>query len=468
MKNRSLRFRLTVWYSLALTAGLGLFALTIWFSMKRSLFQEIDDTLSGQAQSLDLFLKRELAEQNVHLSEELEEYAGALPSSTFVQLRDSGGKILLTSNPAFSFPPHQNTNGKPQRWRWKNHDYRVIFQQVIENGETYEIQVADALDAAEFLLRWLNWLLIGCMPPVIVAATLGGNWLSRRALKPVDNITQAARSLGISNLSDRLAVPTTGDELQSLAETWNGMLDRLERAVTQLSRFAADASHEIRTPLAVIRTTAELAARRDRSPESYQKALASIIAESERMTRLVDDLLLLARCDSQAADMPLRKMDLCAVVEETCRLTRSLAEKKRVHIHFLRSEGDFLISGNNMAVLQLLTVLFDNAVKYSSIASDIHVSLTEQEEIVLFEITDHGIGIPPDDLPHIFERFYRAKYDESKTSEGYGIGLSLAESIARIHHVKIEVISTPNVGSTFRLAFPRVHCLTPAQGTVVV
>src|SRR5262249_44985041 len=155
--------------------------------------------------------------------------------------------------------------------------------------------------------------------------SLGGYWLSGRALAPVDVMTHEARSIGIHNLSQRLAVPSTGDELQRLSETWNAMLDRLESAVQRLSEFTANASHELRTPLALIRTTAELALRRDRPAETYRKALHEIMDETQELSRLVEDLLELARADAGLPTLPLERLELAPVVREICQQGEVLA-----------------------------------------------------------------------------------------------------------------------------------------------
>jgi heavy metal sensor kinase len=442
MRNRSIRFRLTGWYSLALTAGLAVFALAIWVSMERSLTSEIDRALAARAKGFGAFVQREMAEGTLTLQEEIQEYAGALPAGSAVQIRGSGGELLLDSKPGFPFRDSVVTAVS-----WQGHRYRALLLR----RARFEIGLAQPMDATESLLTRLQWLLIGCIPPVILAAAAGGNWLSRRALKPVDRITLAARSVGIGNLSERLEVPATGDELQRLAETWNGMLARLEAAVKRLSRFTADASHELRTPLAVIRTTAEIAARRARSPEGYQEALGQIVAESQRMTHLVEDLLFLARCDSESAEMPMTPVDLGAAVEEACCHARPLGEARGITIE---SRGARVaVSGNGLAIRQLLLVLLDNAIKYSPEGAAVRVAVLEEKAGAVVEIADRGAGIPESDMPHIFERFYRARQNEAGAASGYGLGLSLADAIAQRHGGRIEVTSELGEGSTFRVVF---------------
>jgi signal transduction histidine kinase len=262
-------------------------------------------------------------------------------------------------------------------------------------------------------------------------------------LKPVRDITAAALNISIENLAGRLPVPGTGDEIADLTEVLNTMLGRLESAVKTLSQFVADASHEFRTPLAVIRTTAELALRRARTTDGYRDSLQEIGAEAERMTVLVEDLLILARSDAGVADMPLISLDLSEVVRDVLAETRSLAEFRRIQIH--ADVGKVMISGNRPALHRALLVLLDNALKYSKEGSEVIVTVADS----YIAIKDFGTGISQEDLPHIFKRFYQA--DRARSQGGYGLGLSLAESIVKAHGGSIEVSSVLGEGSTFKV-----------------
>jgi signal transduction histidine kinase len=252
-------------------------------------------------------------------------------------------------------------------------------------------------------------------------------------------------NIGIENLARRLPVPATGDELADLTEVLNSMLARLEGAVKTLSQFVADASHEFRTPLAVIRTTAELALRRARAPEAYRDSLQEVVVEAERMTVLVEDLLILARSDAGVADMPLSPLDLSEVLEDVLAEMRNLAEFRRIQIKPVLAK--VMISGNRPALHRVLLVLLDNALKYSAEGGEVMVTLSEFS----IEIRDFGSGISSEDLPHIFKRFYQA--DRARSQGGYGLGLALAESIIKAHGGSIEVSSTMGEGSTFRVVF---------------
>ncbi len=291
------------------------------------------------------------------------------------------------------------------------------------------------------------------IPITLIAAALGGYAISRQALSPVDAMTSEAAAIGIGNLSRRLVVPRTGDELERLASTWNHMLDRLESAVKQLTQFTADASHELRTPVALIRTTAELALRRPRTAEDYREALRQIVEESERTSRLVDDLLTLARADAGRALLSTEPLDLTLLVRDVCEQGMILGAARRVEVHTETPLTPVTVQGNPPALRRLLFILLDNAIKYTSEGGKVTVSLRGENPAVL-SVADTGIGIPPDALPHVFERFFRADPSRNRDLGGAGLGLAIARWIAERHNATIAAESTPGLGSTFRVTFP--------------
>ncbi len=433
---RSIRFRLTFWYAAILTAGLGLFGGLIWLSLRDRLNGEIDRDLQGSASRFENYFKAEHAEESgAHLRGELEEFCQALPPASYVDLQGADGF-------RFHYP------AAPPVAR----NLRTLRRQFAYDGTTYNLEVGASIREVRHTLELLRILLWSFLPGVIAVACLGGAWLSRRALKPVQDITAAARSISIENLSSRLPVADTGDEIASLTEVLNGMLARLESAVKTLSQFVADASHELRTPLAVIRTSADLALRRTRPAESYRDSLQQISLEAERMTDLVEDLLALARSDAQLAEMPLASLDLRDVLRDVCSEMRPMAELRNVTFRISLGERPAIISGHRAALHRVFLVLLDNAIKYSNEGGQIAVSVDGPvDSQISVEVQDFGCGIPESDQPHIFKRFYQA--DSSRSDGGHGLGLALAEKIIRAHHAAIDVRSVEGSGSTFRIGF---------------
>ena len=442
-RERSIRFRLTAWYALVLAAGLAVFAGSVWFSMRETLLREIDESLRSRADSFEAFFTSELADEVKpnHVKQELREYCAALPASISLDLVRADGGFK------FTYPAGGSHFADP----------KIVHRQITFQGDRYDLQIQASVENVRHTLNLLAVLLVALIPAVTGIACLGGMWLSRRALEPVSAMTGEAQSIEISNLSQRLPVPRTGDELQSLAEAWNKMLGRLEDAVGTLSQFTADASHELRTPLAVIRTSAELALRRDRTGAQYQESLREIMTEAERVTGLVESLLYLARNDSSSVEMPLEMLDLAAPLRVSLAEVRALAREKNVEFRESIPDAPVFVRGNQAALRRLFLALLDNALKYSGRGSEVLAALHGGEVV----IADRGAGISAEDLPHIFQRFYRADKVRNPDEGGYGLGLSLADSIARRHGAEIHVRSEPGKGSEFRVVFPVGSGATP-------
>ena len=442
VNTRSIRFRLTVWYALILSAALGVFSVLIWAMMAQRLLLDIRRGLDDEASRFETFVQREVLEiPAVNLNDEIEEFCHALPSSSYLELRPQG------AGAPFRYPA---TERAPRA------HYEVLTRAVSVGKESYTLEIGASRAEMHRALELLRTLLLSLVPLVIAVSSLGGAWLSRRALNPVDEITSAARAIGIENLASRLPAPGTGDELERLAETWNATLARLESAVAVLSRFAADASHELRTPVAVIRTSAELALRRQREPEAYRESLREIAAESERMTQLVEDLLFLARRDTRGASMPMEPIDLRDVLNDAAQELHGLADARNIRIRVTPGISDAdqaTIAGNAAALRRLFLALLDNALKYSSAGTEVRVSIASQDGRVVAAVEDQGIGIAAGDMPHIFQRFYRA--NQARSDGGHGLGLSLAQSVAVAHNAVIEASSQPGRGSVFQVSFER-------------
>ena len=273
-------------------------------------------------------------------------------------------------------------------------------------------------------------------------------------MNPVGQMTTAAREIGIEDLSRRLTVPQTGDELQQLAETWNDMLARLEDAVSRLSKFTADASHELRTPLAIIRSTAEIAARRSRPEAAYRSALDAITSESERMTALIDDLLFLARCDADNLHLPMAMFPLSDVLVEVQSSFEAVAHHRDIQLFVTIPEQSLAVWGHRAAIRRLLLILVDNAIKYSHPGGAVTITTETRDAEVFLRVADQGIGIPTEELPYVFQRFYRGGAARDAGYNGFGLGLALASGIAQQHRSSLRVASTPQQGSSFEVALP--------------
>jgi heavy metal sensor kinase len=331
---------------------------------------------------------------------------------------------------------------------------RVLVREMKADNATYRIQVAAQMDDFYDALDRFRWMVLLLSPVLVLLASLGGYWLSGKALAPVDQITRAAQTINSSNLANRLDVPRTGDELQRLSETLNNMLGRLESSFNRITQFTADASHELRTPLALMRTTTEVSLRTSQTTADYRTAQQEILAELEKTSSLVEKLMLLARADAGVESLLRVPINISECLGNACKDGQVLAELKQLKFDTDIQAQKLFIEGDSQALHRLFLILIDNAVKYTPPGGSVTVALTQSNGSAVTEIRDSGVGVSAEDQPHIFDRFYRADKARSREVGGVGLGLSIARWVAEAHRGTIEVQSTPGVGSVFRIRLP--------------
>jgi two-component system, OmpR family, heavy metal sensor histidine kinase CusS len=326
-------------------------------------------------------------------------------------------------------------------------------------GDTLSVSPAPPRISAEYreILGEFEATLLAAIPIVILAAAGVGWLLSRRALAPVDRITRAARAINAADLSARLPVAQSGDELQRLSETLNDLLQRLQSAFERVTRFTADASHELRTPVGVIRTTAELALRHPRNADEYRAALGEVVTETERLTRLIEDLLTLARADAARPPIAGHPLDLAACARDAVAAVTPLADEKRLTVALAAPDGRVRVEGDNEALRRVCLILLDNAIRHSPPAGRIEVAIAETGRHAVLEVRDSGPGIAPVDLPHLFERFYRGDRVRSPGSGGTGLGLAIAQTIVEQHDGRITAANHTDGGAVFTVSLPRLQ-----------
>lgn len=468
MRSYSLRTRLTFWYSAALAISLVVFAATVWLVMRSSLLHAIDNHLADQSAGLDRFLAAEASTAETAVVEvEAREYAASLSSDQVLRVWDYNGHLLLAWPEAIA-DTTQTTDVGFHRWNFHDREVRSLRKMVSLGGKWYRVELGISLQEVQSTLTHLRSVLLACIPMLLALAAGGGWWLSRRALAPVDAMTREAHALSVDNLGARLRVPDTRDELARLADSWNGVLARLQSAVERVMRFTADASHELRTPVALIRTTAELSLRQQRSAREYQDSLRQIENESQRMSQLLEDLLFLARFDagnetSSKLGAQVRDFDLREFAQSVCEGMKVLAGEHDVRLSYRALQHPVMVRGDTIALRRLIVLLTDNAIKYTSEGGAVEVWTGKHGADAILEVRDTGPGIAVNDLPHVFERFWRA--DKARTSgNGIGLGLALAQSIAQANGGRIEAESELNLGSTFRVVLPLApeHSVSPA------
>ncbi len=454
MTRLSIRVRLSAWYAAVLALGLGLFGVAMWLALEHRLIAGADTRLDQRAAGLAAALG---GEGEIHsrdaLQQEFTEFAGEIADGTLMELRDSGGYLFPVPGHAPLLGGAAHPAGERLTVEHGGRPYRLLVSRLSAAGSRFEVHMAMPLDDVQAVMDELERLLLMMIPAVLVLAGLGGYWLSSRALRPVDAITAVAQSIGVTNLSRRVEVPATGDELQRMAETWNAVLERLEGSVKRIRQFTADASHELRTPLAVIRTTAELALRRERGPEEYRESLRHIVRDVNRLTELTETLLSVARADSGGAEMTPARIDLNPAVAAVVELYGALAAERGVELRAVAAAEAAPAMADATGVRRVLSILVDNAIKFTPAGERVAVAVERLDGGgATLSVSDTGEGIPSEALPHIFDRFYRA--DAARGGGGFGLGLSIAQAIAEAHGGRIEVESTPGRGSRFWWTLP--------------
>ena len=454
----SISLRLTIWFGLMFFAGWVLFGTAMWFNLKRTLTAERHQTLARRIDRLqDLLRKNSNASQEDRF-DDFRDFAHATGNGLSEVFRADGSKAYPSPSlaaGAFAWPSiepsgqerfiHVESQGQP---------YWVLVRPVSVNKENLFVFAAAPEAANRALLHQFLRGLLESVPIFLVLSSLAGYWIGRRALSPVDKITETARSISIRNLSDRIPVSSTGDELQRLAETCNGMLERLESALNQIKQFTADASHELRGPLSFTRVVAEVALKRQATDPMSHRAFQDILEETSKASILIEDMLTLARADFESQEKTLESIDFGKIIGNVCEMASPHADAKGLSFHVsISSERPILVLGDLLGLQRLAWILIDNAFKYTDRSGTVEVRVAQQADQVQLMVMDTGIGISEDDLPYIFDRFFRADPSRSEI-EGTGLGLAIAKWIANVHQGTLQVESRKHAGTTFTFRLP--------------
>ncbi|MBI1356819.1 MAG: HAMP domain-containing protein [Acidobacteria bacterium] len=461
MKPRSIGSRLALWYGGVLGLALTVFGLSVWFSIEHSLYDAVDESLRDRVEGVRRFIEQESSWLTLdEIRDEFREHSVLGPGGDLFQVRDAEGNWIYRSAPLYDehVPIYEVAEMGPEL-RFENLEVRgaplrFLAQSVEARGTRFVIQVAAPLHELRQGIADFVWALGALIPAVLLAASAGGYWISRRALRPVDEITQTARSISSKNLTHRVPVPRSDDELERLASTLNEMIQRLEDSFDRISRFTADASHELRTPLSLIRATAEVALRNEDHPDEWRQGLLQILAEVERTSNLVENLLLLARADSGQTDIQRSLVDLARTVEEACIESKPLAQANGLLLATSISHGPVYVAGDSQALRRLWLILIDNAVKFTPSGGTINVEVKAAGTSAVVVVRDTGCGIPPQELDLIFDRFYRVDKARERDKGGAGLGLAIARWIVDVHGGTIRAESQPGQGASFAVVLP--------------
>jgi heavy metal sensor kinase len=456
---RSIRWRFQLWYGLLLVLVLCGFGVTAYHLQSAQRTRQLDAELQRRLALLAGAMKRGgppippprgmpfPPRRQFRLTAEEAALFGEQGNRSYyymIWLRNGPPLTRSANAPADLEPPHPQEPSPRQRGV-----YREMFMQP-EPMDCILIGCSTAAEEAE--LAALKWRLAAAGATVLILGLLGGWWLGAHALRPLGQIGAAARKIAEGNLAQRIPSEAAGGELKELVEVLNLTFARLEEAFAQQTRFTSDAAHELRTPVTVLLTEAQSVLNRERSPEEYRLCIETCQRAAQRMRRLIESLLQLARLDAHQADIAQVRFDFGAVCAECIDLLQPLARERHVtlaaHLPAIECVGD------PERLSQVVVNLVTNAIQHNRAGDEVQVTLMRENGSVVLLVADNGRGIPSDKLPHIFERFYRGDASRTRRTASGGLGLAIARAIVEAHHGEIGATSQVEKGTAMAVRLP--------------
>lgn len=464
----TLRFRLTVWN----TAVVLVFVLTTLWGVREGLrlvlWKEADDQLQEDAREIVETIEKEYPFWD-KIEKELDRKATThTHRGLHIRIFDEEGAVKWTSTnaPVVPFPIDLFQYGMTPITRGH---YRLVHV-ILDSPKlpSYRLRVGTSFLPLEEDIEQVTRLLIVVGSVTLLISPVGGYWLAGRATRPIARIINTTARLHPSSLAERLPLRGTNDELDRLSATINGFLDRIGRYLDQNRDFTANAAHELRSPLAAIQNSLEVALNTDRSVDEYKDLLAEILDECGGLRVLVNQLLLLAENDAGRLQVSTEKVEFDGVVQKAYDMFLGVAEAADIDLSIAVLEP-VRVAGDAGRLRQVVNNLIDNAIKFTRAGGVVEIKLwsSDADGAVRFSVRDTGSGIPPDDLPHIFDRFYRGdkvRVRERRT-RGTGLGLAICQSIIAAHDGRIEVASVVDQGTTMTVILPDAAVAAPAPAS---
>jgi heavy metal sensor kinase len=451
----SIRGRLTLWYVVVLAITLVGYGVILLVSLARGLESGVDRVLNDAARQATGVLQAVASEQ------ELREQFRRINVGTVIGLYDQGGDQLLAGRslqrvlnhplPVSGDQPRFDTVSLADGSVW-----RVLTQHVAHPGQPERLLMVARSETFVLVAIGELFMLIAITAPLVVLlAVIGGVFLASRALNPIAQITRTAEAISAEDLSRRLGVRPANDEVGRLAATFDHMLDRLDQAFERQRRFTSDASHELRTPLSMLVSRAGMALERQRSVAEYEDVLRAVRDEGLHMGRIVNDLLMLARADGGDALVLTERLDVAELVRSVAEAMGPIADARQIRLS-AATEDDVEVAGDQTRLTQLLVNLVDNAVAHTLPGGSVELRASRDSDHAILQVIDTGTGIAAEDLPQVFQRFFRAQGDRRKETGGAGLGLALCRSIAQAHAGEIKLESAPGEGTRVTIRLPLI------------
>ncbi len=465
MNPRSIRFRLTLWHAALLMLVFVLLGGLMFTRLRSYLEDNLRETQSRRARQIAETLLMNVGQAGEpFVAGEIKSLYAPESTDRFIRVTRRDGGVIYVSGPPNdqSFDPADVPAAVPTAEREfarkqiqpDGHSLLIAAVRVTaSNGGSYLVEVGASTLSIETLLHRLLWLLAMGLPVVVLVAAGGGYFLVQRALRPVEKIAGKAELITQHNLSERLPVSRSGDEIERLSVSLNHMITRLDDAFQNSKRFVADASHELRTPLTVLRAELEHLAEDSQLSAEHRDRLGSLLEETERLSKIVERLLALSRLDAGDAQTEWVTFDLGELAVTTADQMALLAEDKKIFLTRTAAAG-VPVEGDRLRLREVVVNLLDNAIKYTPAGGAIHLKVEANNGQAVLEVADTGIGIPAAAAPHVFERFFRVDKSRSRDEGGAGLGLAIVKSICAAHDAEVRVESVPGKGSRFYVTLP--------------
>ena len=465
MKPLGVRTKLALFYAVVVGVVLSLlgalFYNTLTLRLERSLNAELDE----RAAALRGYLVFKDGRPTLHYNTDDPEESYFIRTATrYYQVYDAASGELLVQSPeldlldlALSPAEVRDLAAHPRFTELDTPEGRVRFHNYVihdRSHRAYLVQVGTSLASVDSTREELLGTLLLIIPAGVLFAGLAGWWMARSALKPVQALTAGAREVNISRLDRRLPLRGTGDELDRLADTFNQVFERLEAAVEQMRQFTDSISHELRTPLTALRGEAEVTLLRARSAEDYRQVLVSQLEEFDKLTRMINELLILARAEAGEIRLEKKPTDLAAMVRSLAEAMELVAASKNLQLQ-VDAPAPVVVAADAQWLERVVLNLLDNAIKFTPAGGRIALEVKKEDGSGCLAVRDTGAGIPAEALPHIFDRFYRADPSRSREVDGAGLGLALVQWIVREHHGEVKVESEPGRGTCVVVRLPQ-------------
>ena len=456
MRTLPIRIRLSLWYFAMFASAAALLSFTSLWMLRHTVDATEYHDLQERAEDVRVVLEHEDPNQNLgDLQRRFAAIYDFKDDGKYLQVRDQDGnwifrsKRMILENLDLPQPDRISSKGEQSEFHQGTRYVRVLAYPIVVRGKGYSVQTGASLNKSTTLLTTFRTDLLLLTPAMILIAAIGGHLMSREALKPVAALAAQARLINDRNLDLRLPVPDTNDEISDLSTTLNQMLERIDKAFASVRAFTGDASHELRTPISLLRTEIDVALFRPRTEEEYRETLVRLKDDAVRMTNLVENLLSLARADGGSESMSLTPFDGHALIQAVQRAWTAPMQRAMLDFRINLSTDNLTLLGDPNSIQRLLSILLENACKFTPPGGSVTLSAAVSGGRSILSIRDSGIGIHSEDMPRLFDRFFRGTHPDDPSPRGSGLGLALAKWIAERHGTPFRVESALGQGSCF-------------------